>query len=200
MTIIKPKKKVHYVNNKDLYAAMVEYKNLVKQAAEENKQAPRIPNYIGECIMKIATHLAYRPNFANYTFRDEMISDGIENVLLYINNFDPAKSTNPFAYFTQIIYFAFIRRIQKEKKHLYTKYAAIEYANIMGETSDNQAGDTRHNTDIKYGEWSKEQMEKFMLDFETSKNIKRGKKEKVEPGEIIVAAVEAIITDEIDNK
>jgi hypothetical protein len=200
MTIIKPKKKVHYVNNKDLYAAMVEYKNLVKQAAEENKQAPRIPNYIGECIMKIATHLAYRPNFANYTFRDEMISDGIENVLLYINNFDPAKSTNPFAYFTQIIYFAFIRRIQKEKKHLYTKYAAIEYANIMGETADKQAGDTGHNTDIKYGEWSKEQMEKFMLDFETSKNIKRGKKEKVEPGEIIVAAVEAIITEEIDNK
>jgi hypothetical protein len=199
MTIIKPKKKVHYVNNKDLYAAMVEYKNLVKQAAEENKQSPRIPNYIGECIMKIATHLAYRPNFANYTFRDEMISDGIENVLLYINNFDPAKSTNPFAYFTQIIYFAFIRRIQKEKKHLYTKYAAIEYANIMGETADKQAGDTGHNTDIKYGEWSKEQMEKFMLDFETSKNIKRGKKEKVEPGEIIVAAVEAIITDEISK-
>jgi len=197
----KPKKKTHYVNNKDLYAAMVLFKNDVNAAIEAGTTLPRIPNYIGECIMKISTHLAYRPNFANYTFREEMISDGIENCLLYIKNFDPAKSQNPFAYFTQIIYFAFIRRIQKEKKHLYTKYAAIEYANIMGETSDNQAGDTTvHNTDIKYGEWSKEQMEKFMLDFETSKNIKRGKKEKVEPDEIVGTVVEAIITDEIDDK
>jgi hypothetical protein len=198
--VIKPKAKKHYVNNKDLYAAMVEFKAKVNEAKEEGKQKPRIPHYIGESIMKISTHLAYRPNFANYTFREEMISDGIENCLLYINNFDPAKSQNPFAYFTQIIYFAFIRRIQKEKKHLYTKYAAIEYANIMGETSDNQAGDTGHNTDIKYGEWSREQMEKFMGDFEASKGIKRGKKEKVEPAEIVGAVVEAIITDEIDSK
>lgn len=195
--VIKPKAKKHYVNNKDLYAAMVEFKAKVNQAKEEGKEKPRIPHYIGESIMKIATHLAYRPNFANYTFREEMISDGIENCLLYINNFDPAKSQNPFAYFTQIIYFAFIRRIQKEKKHLYTKYAAIEYANIMGETSDNQVGDTGHNTDIKYGEWSKEQMEKFMGDFEASKGIKRGKKEKAEPAEIVGAVVEAIITDDV---
>ena len=125
------KPKAHYVNNKELYAAMVEFKAKVNEAKEAGKESPRIPHYVGECIMKIATHLAYRPNFANYTFRDEMISDGIENCLLYINNFDPTKSQNPFAYFTQIIYFAFIRRIQKEKKHLYTKYAAIEYANIM---------------------------------------------------------------------
>jgi hypothetical protein len=185
--VIKPKSKKHYVNNKDLYAAMVEFKNLVNEAKETGKQNPRIPHYVGESIMKIATHLAYRPNFANYTFREEMISDGIENCLLYINNFDPAKSQNPFAYFTQIIYFAFIRRIQKEKKHLYTKYAAIEYANIMGETSDSQEGDRSNNydTDIKYGEWSKEQMEKFMGDFETSKGIKRGKKEVVKEEEVV---------------
>lgn len=171
------KKKQHYVNNKELYAAMVEFKAKVVEHQEAGKQSPRIPHYVGECIMKIATHLAYRPNFANYTFRDEMISDGIENCLLYINNFDPAKSQNPFAYFTQIIYFAFIRRIQKEKKHLYTKYAAIEYANVMGETSESQSGDrTSYDTDIKYGEWSKEQMEKFMADFEASKNMKRNKK------------------------
>jgi hypothetical protein len=173
----KPKAKKHYVNNKDLYDAMVVYKAQVVANQEAGKQNPRIPHYIGESIMKIATHLAYRPNFANYTFRDEMISDGIENCLLYINNFDPTKSANPFAYFTQIIYFAFIRRIQKEKKHLYTKYAAIEQANIMGETSDSQGGDGgSYDTDIKYGEWSKEQMEKFMADFEASKGIKRGSK------------------------
>ena len=85
----------HYVNNKELYAAMVEFKAKVKEHEEAGKQSPRIPHYVGECIMKIATHLAYRPNFANYTFREEMISDGIENCLLYINNFDPAKSQNP---------------------------------------------------------------------------------------------------------
>ena len=99
------KKKTHYVNNKELYAAMVEYKKLVNEAVDAGKQKPRIPNYVGECIMKIATHLAYRPNFANYTFREEMISDGIENCLLYINNFDPAKSQNPFAYFTHLLRF-----------------------------------------------------------------------------------------------
>jgi len=194
MTEVKvPKKKIHYVNNKELYAAMVEYKKTVNEAKEAGKQNPRIPNYIGECIMKIATHLAYRPNFANYTFREEMISDGIENCLLYINNFNPDKYQNPFAYFTQIIYFAFIRRIQKEKKHLYTKYAAIEYANIMGETSDIQTGDkTNYDTDIKYGEWSQEQMEKFMMDFETSKNIRRGKKET-----IVGTTPDIVITDEI---
>jgi hypothetical protein len=190
--VIKPKSKKHYVNNKDLYAAMVEFKNLVNEAKATGKQNPRIPHYVGESIMKIATHLAYRPNFANYTFREEMISDGIENCLLYINNFDPAKSQNPFAYFTQIIYFAFIRRIQKEKKHLYTKYAAIEYANIMGETSDSQDGDRSNNydTDIKYGEWSKEQMEKFMGDFETSKGIKRGAKKAIVKEEEVVKDAE----------
>jgi len=172
---------------------MVEYKKIVNEAKEAGKQNPRIPNYVGECIMKIATHLAYRPNFANYTFREEMISDGIENCLLYINNFNPDKYQNPFAYFTQIIYFAFIRRIQKEKKHLYTKYAAIEYANIMGETSDSQTGDrSNYDTDIKYGEWSQEQMEKFMLDFEVSKNIKRGKKET-----IVGTTHDVVIVDEI---
>ena len=193
----KPKQ---YVNNADFLAALIDYKERCKAAKADKKPPPAIPNYIGECFMKIAEGLSHKPNFINYTYREEMMSDGIENCLMYFNNFDPTKSKNPFAYFTQIIYYAFLRRIQKEKKHLYTKYAALEYANIMCETSDNQAGDTGHNTDIKYGEWSKEQMEKFMLDFETSKNIKRGKKEKVEPNEIIGTAVEAIITDEINDK
>ena len=89
-----------------------------------------MPNYIGECFIKIATHLSYKPNFINYTFRDDMIADGIENCIQYVDNFDPAKSKNPFAYFTQIIYFAFLRRIQKEKKQLYIKYKSIERAGI----------------------------------------------------------------------
>lgn len=111
----------HYVNNADFLAALKEYKARVIEAEEAGDPKPQVTNYIGECILKIATHLSYKPNFINYTFRDEMISDGIENCLMYIDNFDPEKSSNPFAYFTQIIYYAFIRRIQKEKKQTLIK-------------------------------------------------------------------------------
>lgn len=116
----------HYVNNADFLVAITEYKEKVKQAEENNLPAPQVSNYIGECILKIATHLSYKPNFINYSYREEMISDGIENCLQYINNFDPAKSNNPFAYFTQIIYYAFLRRIAKEKKQSYIKGKLIQ--------------------------------------------------------------------------
>jgi len=87
---------------------------------------PIVPDYIGDCFIKIANHLAYKSNFINYSFRDEMILDAIENCLTYMHNFDPNKSRNPFAYFTQITYYAFVRRIQKEKRQLQTKYKYIE--------------------------------------------------------------------------
>ena len=120
------KKSEHYVDNKKLYAEMVEYLNSVKEAEESGADKPRIPEYIGECLLKISNRLSTRPNFINYTYRDEMISDGIENCVNYIGNFNPEKSTNPFAYFTQIIYFAFLRRIQREKKQLYIKHKSLE--------------------------------------------------------------------------
>ena len=120
------KRKEHYVNNKDFLDALMVYRKEVKLAKEEGRDKPRVPNYIGECFLKIATHLSYRPNFVNYMFKDDMICDGIENCLQYIDNFDPEKSTNPFAYFTQIIYFAFLRRIQKEKKQLEVKNKLLE--------------------------------------------------------------------------
>lgn len=111
----------HYVSNADFLAAIVEMKAKVKEAEEKGLPKPPVSNYIGECILKIATHLSYKPNFINYSYRDEMISDGIENCLQYIDNFDPTKSNNPFSYFTQIIYYAFLRRIAKEKKQTYIK-------------------------------------------------------------------------------
>ena len=86
------KAKVHYVDNKKFLAAIVERKERIREAEEIGEQKPRITNYLGECILKIANHLSYRPNFINYTYRDEMISDGIENSLQYIDNFDPEKS------------------------------------------------------------------------------------------------------------
>lgn len=120
------KKSEHYVDNKKFLQAMVEWKSACKEAEETGEGIPPVTNYIGECFYKIATHLSYRPNFINYTYRDEMISDGIENCLQYVGNFNPEKSNNPFAYFTQIIYYAFLRRIAKEKKQSHVKHKLIE--------------------------------------------------------------------------
>jgi len=120
------KKSEHYVNNKELLEALIVYRAKVAHAKENDLPKPRITNYLGECFLKIATHLSYKPNFVNYMFRDDMISDGIENCVQYIHNFDPEKSRNPFAYFTQIIHYAFLRRIQKEKKQLDIKNKIIE--------------------------------------------------------------------------
>jgi DNA-directed RNA polymerase specialized sigma subunit len=119
------KKSEHYVNNADFLEAMKAYRKAVNNAKKEKLPKPLVSDYIGSCFLKIANHLSYRPNFINYTFRDDMISDGIENCLQYLDNFNPAKSKNPFAYFTQIIYFAFIRRIQKEKKQVTIKQKLI---------------------------------------------------------------------------
>ena len=125
------KKKVHYVDNKAFLAAIVERKEQIKEAESVGESKPQISNYLGECILKIANHLSYRPNFINYTYKEEMISDGIENCLQYIDNFDPEKSKNPFAYFTQIIYYAFIRRIAKEKKQQKIKDRILKRSNIQ---------------------------------------------------------------------
>jgi len=127
------KKPKHYVNNGDFLNALIEYKRSCTEASTNNKPEPQIPNYIGECFLKIAEHLSRKPNFISYSFRDEMIADGIENCLMYFRNFDPDKSKNPFAYFTQIIYYAFLRRIMKEKKQLYVKYKATEQFGVLDE-------------------------------------------------------------------
>tara|TARA_B100000700_G_C14865360_1_gene770672 strand:+ start:89 stop:613 length:525 start_codon:yes stop_codon:yes gene_type:complete len=116
------KKSVHYVDNKKFLQAMIDW----RETWPDEENIPPVTNYIGECFLKIATHLSYRPNFINYTYRDEMISDGIENCLQYVKNFNPEKSKNPFAYFTQIIYYAFLRRIAKEKKQSHIKNKMIE--------------------------------------------------------------------------
>jgi|TARA_R110002126_G_scaffold101297_3_gene233383 hypothetical protein len=120
------KRSEHYVNNKEFLAAIIDYKDQIVIAQNRDLPKPRIPNYIGECFLKIATHLSYKPNFVNYMFKDDMVCDGIENCIQYINNFNPEKSQNPFAYFTQIIHYAFLRRIQREKKQLEIKNKILE--------------------------------------------------------------------------
>ena len=127
---IKAKLKPHYVDNKKFLQAMVDWRLKVQKAEDKKRKKPVVTNYIGECFLKIANHLSYRPNFINYTYRDDMISDGIENCLQYMSNFNSEKSSNPFAYFTQIIYYAFIRRIQKEKKQQDVKAKLISNTGV----------------------------------------------------------------------
>jgi len=122
----KRKRSEHYVNNKEFLAAIIRHRENIEIAEIQGKEKPRIPRYIGECFLKIATHLSFKPNFVNYMFKEDMISDGIENCVQYIHNFNPEKSQNPFAYFTQIIHYAFLRRIQKEKKQLEIKNKILE--------------------------------------------------------------------------
>ena len=122
----KRKRSEHYVNNKEFLAALIAYRDSVEIAQIRGEPKPRITNYLGDCFLKIATHLSFKPNFVNYMFKDDMICDGIENCVQYIHNFDPKKSQNPFAYFTQIIHYAFLRRIQKEKKQLEIKNKILE--------------------------------------------------------------------------
>jgi len=112
----------HYVNNKDFLQSLIDYQKEVEEAGKAGKSKPYVSDYIAMCFLQIAQRLSYRPNFINYTYKDDMISDGLENCLAYMHNFNPTKSKNPFAYFTQIIYYAFLRRIQKEKKQQYIKY------------------------------------------------------------------------------
>ena len=119
---IDKKKKPHYVNNKEFLQAMIDWKATVVEAEANDESRPQVTNYIGECFLKIANHLSYRPNFINYTYR--------ENCLQYIDNFDPEKSKNPFAYFTQIIYFAFVRRITREKKQSKIKDKLLKASNL----------------------------------------------------------------------
>ena len=133
----------HYVNNRDFLDAIIEYRDKVADAKANDLPKPRITNYIGSCFLKIATHLSYKSNFVNYMYREDMISDGIENCVQYIHNFDPAKSKNPFAYFTQISYFAFLRRIQREKRQLDIKTKIVEktgYESLMTSDTDLSSG------------------------------------------------------------
>ena len=166
------KKPKHYVNNADFLEALTQYKNNCALAKENGKEDPQIPNYIGECFLKIAEHLSRKPNFFSYSFREEMISDGIENCLMYFRNFDPDKSKNPFAYFTQIIYFAFLRRIQKEKKQLYVKYKATEMYGILDEFEMLEGEDGSSRQFELY-----DNIAEFIGNYEDSKKAKKAEKD-----------------------
>jgi DNA-directed RNA polymerase specialized sigma24 family protein len=140
----------HYIDNAAFLAALLEHRAAVLIAKEAETALPPISNYLGDCFIKIARHLSYKSNFINYSYKDEMISDAIENCLAVVNNFDPAKSKNPFAYFTQITYFAFIRRIQREKKQLQTKYRYIDQLDLNELITQEQDNGEFNNQFLEY--------------------------------------------------
>ena len=140
-------KNEHYVNNKEFLAALIKYQEDIEIARLQDKTKPVIPRYIGECFLKIANHLSFKPNFVNYMFKEDMISDGIENCVQYIHNFNPEKSKNPFAYFTQIIHYAFLRRIQREKRQLEIKNKIIEKSGYQEVFDDNNQIDGSNYSD-----------------------------------------------------
>lgn len=165
----------NYVNNKEFLQALIDYKKKREDAERNNEEPPIIPNYIGECIYQIANRLATKPNFAGYSYRDEMVSDGLENAIQAINNFDPNMSSNPFAYFTQIIWYAYLRRIEKEKKQLYIKHKVTEHAVISNTIIDKSGADSG---EASYVDLDSDYMNSFVTSFEKRLGNKRKKAEK----------------------
>jgi hypothetical protein len=177
-------KNEHYIDNKKFLDEIIKYKKEVKRAKRDDLPKPGVNDYIGKCFMDIAENLAKKPNFANYTFKEEMIGDAVENCMMYTTNFDPNKSKNPFAFFTQIIFYAFLRRIEKEKKQLYIKMRQFEEYDPTG----------------KFKNWLKEKFEpeqnpfsdileltpEDMANFEKKYKIKNRKKITPKPKKIIV--------------
>jgi hypothetical protein len=154
----KRKRSEHYVNNKEFLAALIKYREDREIAELKGLPRPPIPRYIGECFLKIANHLSFKPNFVNYMFKEDMISDGIENCVQYIHNFNPEKSQNPFAYFTQIIHYAFLRRIQREKRQLEIKNKILErsgFSEVFADDNTIDGGNYSDYNSIKDGVHSK---------------------------------------------
>jgi len=169
------KAKNHYVDNKKFYQEILKYREKCKQNEELNLEPPRLPNYIGECIWKIAEKLSYKPCFINYSFRDEMVDDGIENCIMYFKDFDPEKTQNPFAYFTQIIYYAFLRRISKEERNRYTTYKYF-HDTIITSINGNNLYDSDDNHLLPSQLY--DNISQFMEKFETREQIKKEKRKE----------------------
>lgn len=171
--------KNHYVNNEDFLQAMIDFRETCEIAKNEGRPRPVIPEYIAKCIMMIAEKLSRKPNFYSYTFREDMVGDAIKNCILYIDNFDPSISRNPFAYFTQIIYYAFIQRIQKERKQLYVKYKSTEMLSVLGDYEQYEMTDMDGEGDGRQFELY-ENISEFIDNYEVKNNIKKTKKKRKE--------------------
>jgi DNA-directed RNA polymerase specialized sigma subunit len=174
----------NYINNKTLYTSMVEYRTKLQEAQREDKQKPQVSNYIGQSILLICNNLAKKPNFSGYTYKQDMISDGIIDCIAAVDNFDPDRTNNPFAYFTQIAWNAFIRRITKEKKQTYIKHKNFENSFLM-----NELWNDAENIHLKANEYSSEVVRSY-----ENKLTKAKKQSKLSGIEIF-----SILKDEVNE-
>lgn len=182
---IKPKDKPHYVNNRDFSYAVVDYVTAYRKAQENgDEKLPQVTDYIASCFMKICEGLSHKPNFVRYTYRDEMVMDGVENCLkaVYNYNIDAATRTgkpNAFSYFTQIAYFAFIRRITKEKKQADIKFKFMEQADV----EEFMVGvDKNSPVDNAFIDTLREKITKIRVKDEAIKEFAKEEKEKDKKG------------------
>ena len=132
---MKPKERPHYVNNAEFSHAVVDYVKVIREAKSKNKTIPTVPDYIATCFLKIAEGLSHKSNFIRYTYREEMVMDAVENCLRAIENYNLETATrtgkpNAFAYFTQISWYAFLRRIAKEKKQQDIKFKYLSQSGL----------------------------------------------------------------------
>jgi hypothetical protein len=138
----------NYIDNAKFYAEICKYKISCLEAKKEGKESPRITPYLGECLYNIAHRLSRLPKFVNYQFKEDMIADGLEKCVTYFDRFDHEKYSNPFAYFTQIVYFAFLARINFEKKQLYIKQKTLENLYFGGMLAEQNKNDTDKNINV----------------------------------------------------
>ena len=169
-------KKNHYVDNEKFFKEIKKWKQRVIDAREVDEPDPPSTEYMGECFLKISENLAWRPNFINYTFRDDLVSDGIENCLLYAHNFNPEKSKNPFSYFTQIIHHSYIRRITKEKKQMHIKYRIIEEEQLKEQLESTIEDNVNHSLSKQYKKYI-ESHDKYAVNPQPKKSKKKSKLE-----------------------
>lgn len=177
--VVQKKRKRNYVNNPDLLQALKDYKKICDLAVSQEKEMPRITNYIGECIFKISTRIATRKNFSGYPFVEDMVMDGVETCFRYIDRFDTEKYNNPFAFFSRVIWNAFLQRIAKEKKELYIKYKNSLSIHGMGGAFEsdlhNDISLSHYSIDVDYMNAYIEDYEAKMA--EKKEKIKKSKKD-----------------------
>jgi hypothetical protein len=178
----KPRSKddAHYVDNKEFLQAFIIYHEKYIKSKAEGKPTPKLPDYIGICFINIANRFSHHASFVNYPYRDEMIADAIENCVMYAHDFDPNRGTNPFAYFTQVVWHAFIRRINKENKNKYITYKSHQMQSIYSGLSDGEVGgisedgsSTSHKPQDLY-----ENITSYIDDYEQKAKQKRIEKKK----------------------
>ena len=181
---IKPKDKPHYVNNREFSQAVVDYVKTVHAAEAEGELVPIVPDYIAQCFIRIAEGLSHKSNFVRYTYREEMVMDAVENCLKAILNYKIETKTrtgnpNAFAYFTQICYFAFLRRLSKEKKQQDIKFKFIEEAGIEDFVSYGEGVDpVDHSSEMAYVDQLKERIERVKVHDQAIKDFAKEEKRK----------------------